>query len=380
MRALSGMIIALCVAQVASAELTDGLYAAFETSMGSFTCRLDYAEAPLTCANFVGLAEGQQRWVSPEGAIMSEPFYDGLLFHRVIDGFMIQGGDPLGTGAGGPGYALHDQISPNLTHHSGGVLSMANSGPDSNGSQFFITLAATAWLDGKHAVFGEVIAGMDIVSDIGSTAVTNGSVPLTSVVIHGVEILRIGSEAVAFDPANQPLPQVSSLSVMLSNTVSVATSNQCEQFIYCSTNLIDWANAAGSYTFNKGDDLSVSIPANQSSGFYRAAQIFYPETVATFSDIAGRSLTFIQGESVLTFSPLADGQGSCNILGNSDGLDGWADWTSGPFPGIVFFEPVTYPPFYFTLSVDGSCKGYQWNGFQWNSVGSFELSMTFPAP
>lgn len=380
MSSLLKIIMTLLVVQTASGALTNGLYAAFDTSMGSFTCRLDYAEAPLTCANFVGLAEGSQAFISTHGAVVEAPFYDGLIFHRVIDGFMIQGGDPLGTGGGGPGYKFPDQISTNLTHHAAGRLSMANSGVDSNGSQFFITLAPTVHLDGKHAVFGEVIGGMNTVSNIGAVAVDANDRPLTNVVMNTVRILRIGAEAAAFDPALEPLPEVSQLALTLNGDVSAASSNQCEQFIFSSTNLLNWASVAESYSPTGGEELVVEISTNNHCGFYRGARAFYPETVDAFSDIAGRILTFTQGASVLIFRPTVDGLGSCDIVGNPDALVGWADWTSGPFPGIIFFEPVAYSPFYFTLSVNGSCKGYQWNGFQWSAVGLFEFSMAVPVP
>jgi peptidyl-prolyl cis-trans isomerase A (cyclophilin A) len=149
------------------------LNAHFTTSEGNFTVRLFDQEAPNTVANFVGLAEGTKEWTDPKsGQKVKRPYYDGLVFHRVIDGFMIQGGDPLGTGTGGPGYKFADEFSPKLRHGKAGMLSMANAGPNTNGGQFFITLAPTPWLDNKHSVFGEVVEGMDVVKKIGGTATT----------------------------------------------------------------------------------------------------------------------------------------------------------------------------------------------------------------
>ncbi len=142
-------------------------HATFTTTEGTFTIRLFDAEAPKTVANFVGLAEGTKEWVDPRtGQKVKRPFYDGLVFHRVIAGFMIQGGDPLGDGTGGPGYTFDDEFSPKLKHDRPGLLSMANRGANTNGSQFFITHVATPWLDGKHSVFGKVTKGMDIVNSI----------------------------------------------------------------------------------------------------------------------------------------------------------------------------------------------------------------------
>jgi peptidyl-prolyl cis-trans isomerase A (cyclophilin A) len=140
--------------------LDAGTYAHVDTTEGSFTIRLFEKEAPGTVANFVGLAEGTKEWTDPEsGQKKKEPFYDGVIFHRVINGFMIQGGDRLGLGTGGPGYKFADEFHPSLRHDRAGILSMANSGPNTNGSQFFITLAPTPHLDNRHSVFGEVVEG-----------------------------------------------------------------------------------------------------------------------------------------------------------------------------------------------------------------------------
>ena len=154
-----------------------GTYAHFETSMGNFTIELFEQQTPNTVGNFVKLAE--------------KNFYDGVILHRVIDGFMIQGGDPTGTGRGGPGYQFADEFHQQLKHNSEGILSMANAGPNTNGSQFFITLAPTPHLDGKHAVFGKVSEGMDVVRKIGKTPTKAGDRPVTDVVMNKVKIERV---------------------------------------------------------------------------------------------------------------------------------------------------------------------------------------------
>ena len=168
------------------------LHAHFTTSEGGFTVRLFDADAPSTVANFVGLAEGTKEWTDPRtGRKTTTPYYNGTIFHRVISGFMIQGGDPLGQGTGGPGYKFNDEFSPKLRHGKAGTLSMANSGPNTNGGQFFITLDATAWLDNKHSVFGEVVEGMDVVKKIGGTATGKpGDRPLKPITIESVTIER----------------------------------------------------------------------------------------------------------------------------------------------------------------------------------------------
>ena len=167
------------------------VYAEFVTSEGNFTIRLFDQEVPNTVANFVGLAEGTKEWTDPRtNQKVKQPYYDGIIFHRVIDGFMIQGGDPLGQGYGGPGYKFADEFHPSLRHSKPGILSMANAGPNTNGGQFFITLGPTPHLDNKHSVFGEVESGMDVVRKIGSTQVGPRDRPVKDVVIQTVKIER----------------------------------------------------------------------------------------------------------------------------------------------------------------------------------------------
>ena len=167
------------------------VYADFVTTEGNFTIRLFDKEAPNTVANFVGLAEGTREWTDPRTNQKSQqPYYDGIIFHRVIDGFMIQGGDPLGKGYGGPGYKFADEFHPSLRHSKPGILSMANAGPNTNGGQFFITLAPTPHLDNRHTVFGEVESGMDVVRKIGSTKVGAQDRPVKDVVIQSVKIRK----------------------------------------------------------------------------------------------------------------------------------------------------------------------------------------------
>jgi peptidyl-prolyl cis-trans isomerase A (cyclophilin A) len=167
-------------------------FAHFTTSEGSFTARLFDTETPATVANFVGLAEGTREWTDPRTRQPEKrPLYNGTIFHRVIDGFMIQGGDPLGNGTGGPGYKFADEFHPKLRHDKAGILSMANAGANTNGSQFFITLVPTPWLDNKHSVFGEVVDGMDVVTRIGRTPTSKpGDRPIKPITIQSVTIER----------------------------------------------------------------------------------------------------------------------------------------------------------------------------------------------
>jgi peptidyl-prolyl cis-trans isomerase A (cyclophilin A) len=169
-----------------------GTYAIFETSQGDIVFRLLEKEAPNTVANFVGLAEGTKEFANERtGKKEKRPFYDGLVFHRVIPQFMIQGGCPEGTGRGGPGYKFADEFQSGLKHTKAGKLSMANAGPGTNGSQFFITVAATPWLDNKHTIFGEVVEGQDVADKISNLPRDGNDRPRTAVTINKLRIERV---------------------------------------------------------------------------------------------------------------------------------------------------------------------------------------------
>ena len=169
--------------------LKRGTYAHFETSLGKFTAQLETKLAPKTVENFIGLARGSKEWTDPRTgkAVSGKPFYDGLIFHRVVPDSIIQSGDPLGDGAGGPGFTISDEFSAQLPHDRAGVLSMGNRGPNSAGSQFFVTLRAAPELNRVHAAFGTVIRGMDVVRKIGSVR-TRGDRPVTPVNLLKVRI------------------------------------------------------------------------------------------------------------------------------------------------------------------------------------------------
>ncbi|MFC1511414.1 peptidylprolyl isomerase [Candidatus Margulisiibacteriota bacterium] len=165
------------------------IYVEFQTSQGNFTCLLYPESAPKTVANFVGLAKGDKEWTDPKtDEKVKKSLYNGTIFHRVIPDFMIQGGDPLGQGIGGPGYQFEDEIDPVLTFANPGTLAMANSGPNTNGSQFFVTVAPTPWLNGKHTIFGRVVDGYEVVEAISKVKTGEQDKPVEPVVLKKIEI------------------------------------------------------------------------------------------------------------------------------------------------------------------------------------------------
>jgi len=179
----------------------DGIYAVFKTSYGEFVCKLFYDKAPVTVGSFVGLAEGSIEFTdSKTGQKVKRPYFDGIIFHRVIKDFVIQAGDPLGNGTGGPGYDFIDEIDSSLFFNEAGILAMANRGPNTNGSQFFVTLAPTEHLNGRHTIFGKIVDGMDVVKKIGLAKTDEqANKPFTPITINTLKIVRVGKDAKAFN-------------------------------------------------------------------------------------------------------------------------------------------------------------------------------------
>ena len=178
-------------------DLGDGLFADIETTQGNIIVKLNYKETPVTVANFVTLAEGKNTFVKAE--YKGKPFYNGTIFHRVIKDFMIQGGDPTGTGMGEPGYRFEDEIVPTLRHDKKGILSMANAGPATNGSQFFITQVPTPHLDGRHTVFGETVKGLEVIDAIANTKTVMNDKPEKDIKINKITIIANGKDAKSFN-------------------------------------------------------------------------------------------------------------------------------------------------------------------------------------
>lgn len=296
----------LAVSGASAAPSADGLYSVFivkrgAASVGEFSCKLEFAKVPRTVANFVGLAEGSRTFVDfQRGYATRRPFYDGLTFHRVVAGFVIQGGSPKGDGSDGPGYTFRDEFDPTLRHSKAGILSMSNNGLNSNGSQFFVTLAATPELDDLHSVFGEVVEGMSVVD-----SVQQGDV------IERVTIVRNGAVAQAFDAGGHGLPAVVEAGPALATTPAGFELNytqpaNAEFFVFQSDALATWSRLAGKELEGVAPvvaprDVS-SVTAGKAMQFFNVARVQYPDAIFTPPTVAGKKLSLANVSDAGTFA------------------------------------------------------------------------------
>jgi cyclophilin family peptidyl-prolyl cis-trans isomerase len=365
--------IAAILLLTSSLRAQDGIFADFSTSMGNFTCQLHYDRAPRTVANFIGLATGTRAWMDiPTGDAKRTPFFDGLTFHRVVSGFVIQGGSPNGSGTDGPGYTFKDEFHPTLRHDQAGVLSMANSGLHSNGSQFFVTLAATSHLDDVHSIFGNVTSGMAVVQAIGSVSVDGAGKPIVPVVMNGVTIRRVGTAALAFDVNAHGLPTVGGAAPVLTKTMAglflqFNRSAANDYWVYYGPDLKTWARARfGIYISSPGPgDIDVSATAaGQQRFFYRVPQISYPPPLHTPPGIAGSTLTLNTTDiGTLTYVINAAGtSATCTWSGNgSTGAVTSASWIQEAYRGRFGATQTNFSPIQvdcaFTTAGSGIFKG-----------------------
>jgi cyclophilin family peptidyl-prolyl cis-trans isomerase len=325
----------------------NGIYADFTTSMGSFTCRLEYAIAPKAVASFIGLATGARPWLDlPTGAARTNAFYNGLTFHRVVPGFVIQAGSPNGQGTDGPGYVFPDEISPALRFTNTGILAMANTGTNSNGSQFFITATNTPSLNDGYTIFGELAGGTNVVLAINQVATNGNSQPLTNVYIQTVGIRRIGSAALAFDINAQNLPMVSNLSLQISRgtgQVSLSFSNRLygDNRLYSSTNLFSPTPELLGIEIGSPITNAVSRSTDAPARFYSLAQIQYPSSTFAPKTVFGRKVTLNFNSGVGTITNNFDSVGSgtysyTTTSGTSQGTITGYTWTQEPYRGDLW--------------------------------------------
>jgi cyclophilin family peptidyl-prolyl cis-trans isomerase len=393
MKRLLGLLGLILACTLRLAAQTDGIFADFRTSMGSFTCRLDYAVAPKAVANFIGLATGQRSWLDLNtGLVKTNPFYNGLIFHRVIKGFMNQGGSPNGQGTDGPGYVFTDEFSPTARHDAAGVLSMANSGTDSNGAQFFVTAAATPWLNDIHTVFGRVIGGLDVVMNINGVATTSDR-PRTNVVLEAVGIRRIGTAAQAFDIHAQGLPTLSNpaFAATLNDTnanLLIGRGPRVDTRLYSSTNLTTWRARELGITLDSPLVGGVSTTATNETEFFRVAQVQYAESTLAPPNVVGRTLTMNLRNAaggdlgVITIQFTGGSGGTYNYLSNGNLANGTItnyEWDQEAYVGRIW--PVQYsnlPAMTLRLNFDsttaGTLTGTAYTASPFAISGTFTLS------
>lgn len=327
---------------------TNGIFAEFNTSMGSYTCRLEFTYAPKACANFIALATGARSWLDlPSGVVKTNPFYNGTTFHRVIAGFMNQGGSPNGLGTDGPGYTFVDEFTPSLRHDGFGILSSANSGPDSNGSQYFVTVEPTPWLNDVHTIFGKLYGGSNVVYAINNVATDGSSKPLTNVTVNSIKIQRIGLAAAAFDINAQGLPLVTNLNLKIAKTgpnISLTFSNRlyADNRLYTSTSLTGWSASQLGIEVAGAVSGSLTQGISGTSRFFRAAQIQYPSSTFGPKTIYNRTLTLTftnGGSGTLTMVFNSAGGGTYTFGASSGNILGYA-WFQLPYNGKI--QPIVF--------------------------------------
>lgn len=365
---LAGLI---CESQANS----DGLFAVFDTTMGAFTCELAYQDAPQTVANFIGLAqEDAHPWIDLNtGEVRHEPYYDGIIFHRVIDGFMIQAGSPAGNGLDGPGYSFRDEFSTNLSHSATGTLSMANSGLHSNGSQFFVTLVPTPHLDGVHSVFGKVVSGLDTVLSIGQVATGAKDKPLTNVVIRSVTIVTNGSEAAAFDIGAQSLPEVLEPETALARVgtewvLQTAPQLNHEHVVYGSEDLTTWTAGDPTLSVEEPSHSTLDVTARveeEGMRFFSVTDVAYSGPLHTPTDLVDTQVTFAvdnYGLMAILLNETGGGLWISNFLPVGSGAITDSTWVQSAYNGsLTLFLDQGIVPMRFSMDfqspVGGAIKG-----------------------
>lgn len=402
---LAGLILSTAGAPAILANEDPGIYADFDTSLGSFTCILHYEESPRAVANFIGLAEGTRPWIDPAtGAIRSDPFYHGLTFHRVIDDFMNQSGSRNGLGNDGPGYTFRDELDNGLLHDEPGILSMANSGPNSNGSQFFVTVKPTPWLDGKHTVFGSVVEGMDVVEDINEVPTDADDRPIEPVIIHSITIRRSGPDAQAFDihaqglPICRPVPGKLSATAMgqpIEYQMNAPQPPGSEFIVFESNDLASWAKFATVWQQDNGTGFQ-----NFEFGNISEPRKFYLLSLVEYSDSMGFSTTANLTIDVSWLNNVGE-QNEATFQLDASGKAGTAEWRhEEDEPMTIIDAGINSASAYKTTwiigtvergywaieatlvsnspdQVIGNATIYRWFGF-WLPQGSGPITVTFP--
>lgn len=344
----------------------NGIYADFTTSMGCFTCKLEYAFAPKTVANFIGLATGQRPWLDlSTGLAKTNPFYNGITFHRVITNFVIQAGSPKGDGTDGPGYFVPDEITTSLRFTKAYMLAMANSGTNSNGSQFFLTVSPQTGLNNGYTIFGELVGGTNTVLNINHVAVDANDKPLTNVSIQSVGIRRVGTAAQAFDINTNNLPFVTNLPLQfatVSTQISLAFSNRlyADNRLYSSTNLANWGGESLGIEIALPATNSIQITNDSPQRFFRMGQVQYATSTLSPKNLLNRRLvlTITSAPSRTVNIQFDSSRTGTFTSGSTTGSITDYNWTQEPYRGFLLVGfSTTIPVYYLNCDFSGTGGG-----------------------
>lgn len=370
-----------------AAAQTNGIFADFTTSMGNFTCQLSYSNSPMAVANFVGLATGQRPWLDlVTGQARTNAFYNGLTFHRVIAGFIIQGGSPNGQGTDGPGYSFVDQFNSQLNFDSPWVLAMANSGPDSNGSQFFVTVAPYTSGNNTYVILGRVVSGTNVVAAINHVATDASDKPLTNAVIEQVSIRQVGTAAQGFDLEAYGLPLVTNVPLELRETgqqFSLAFSNRlyADNRWYVATNLNQWTPNELGIEVTPPNSNTVQVAMDAPAKFFRFAQVQYASSTFAPKDVLGKTLVLeLSSSQTNTIVFDTNGGGTYNLPGLGSGTVTSYSWSQDAYRAYLW--PIQYSgglgtmtlQLNFTSGKGGSFTGTYYGSSQLSIAGAFTLS------
>lgn len=367
------------------------IFADFSTTLGDYTVELDYTNSPRTVANFIILAEGSRPWIdSTSGETkFNTPYYTGIQFHRVIDDFIIQAGSPNGQGTDGPGYNFPDETDNGITFEAPYLLAMANSGPNTNGSQFFITEGTPTFLNGIHTIFGTVTVGQAVIDLIHETPVNSSDRPLTDVVINSVTIRRVGAPAQAFDEFAEELPIVSTLDLDISADGSELLLSQPSGSTlqaYRSTDLLNWSPFSHLIDSTQSPGTNFTPPANPASPtqeFYRAALITWPVSAPAPESYRGRTLTFTIGATVIVVAINSAGAATeGSITFNSEGglVTELLEEFTNPYGASLVVFSDTFAPFRFRLGNDNATGGRVTGTFFTSPSQDFSGTYTLTTP
>jgi peptidyl-prolyl cis-trans isomerase A (cyclophilin A) len=366
----------------------EGIFAEFSTSHGSFRCQLEFDRSPRAVANFIALATGTRPWMEhATGKVRTDRFYEGLSFHRVIGGFMIQAGSPNGQGNDGPGYFFPDEFHGDLRHDGPGKLSMANAGPNSNGSQFFITVAATPWLDDVHTIFGQVTEGADVVQEISQVETDPQNRPREPVHLHRVSIERVGAPAEAFDIHAQGLPEVTvdELAARRHNEgvqLAFARPAHADLRLRESTDLEAWTSHGMGIELDPSKDQEVERGFIGDARFFALTRVQYPSSTLAPRKLENRTVrvTFTGDSSVLVMEMDADNSGVYTFGAEHSGtITSWT-WGQEVYRGRLSVTTSGLVPMSlrldFTSELGGKVVGTLYANPPFSVSGTFTLSPT----